>query len=371
MVKSLLCEMFGIEVPIFAFSHCRDVVAEVSKAGGLGVLGMGRKDPRLVHEDLSWIDDHVQGRPYGVDILQPQNIQDTDADKFNPEDPAFKPQVDFVRTLLDDAGVPRLSQDIQTEAARDNLSGLTYTPEESARIIEIALEYPIKLIVNALGTPPESLIRRAHGKGVKIAALAGTPHHALRHKEAGCDFVIAVGTEAGGHTGSISSMVLWPQIVDAVAPLPVLGGGGVGRGRQLAAALALGCEGVWCGSIWLKTVQSEVTPAVKARLFAAEARDAVTTKAFTGKNGRVLRSRYTDAWEQKGAPPLLKAPLPRYLWEAEARPRIERGDAEDFLVYPVGQIVGDMKEETSVRNVVADMLSEFIESKEKLDSFFD
>jgi NAD(P)H-dependent flavin oxidoreductase YrpB (nitropropane dioxygenase family) len=330
---------------------------------------MGRKDPRLVHEDLNWIDDHVNGKPYGIDILQPQNIQETDPAKFHPDDPAVRLQVDFVRRVLDEAGVPRVSQDIQQQDARDNLDSLTYTSEEGQRMVDIALEHPIKLIVNALGTPPNSLIERAHAKGVKIAALAGTTEHAIRHKQAGCDFVIAVGTEAGGHTGHITSMVLWPQIVDAVAPLPVLGGGGVGRGRQLAAALALGCEGVWCGSIWLKTVQSEVTPAVKARIFAAQSRDAVVTKAFTGKNGRVLRSRYTDAWEQKDAPPLLKAPLPRYLWETEARPRIERGGAEDFLVYPVGQIVGDMREETSVRNVISEMLTEFIESKERIDGF--
>ena len=370
-MKSKLCEMFGIDVPVFAFSHCRDVVAEVSKAGGLGVLGMGRKDPKLVHEDLNWIDDHVEGKPYGIDILQPRNFKAVEQTKFDPEHPDVQPQVAFVRKLLDEAGIPQLSPEVEQQFAREYLESITYTPEESDAMVDIAFNHPIKLIVNALGTPAQSLIDRAYARGVKVAAMAGTAEHAVRHRDAGCDFVIAVGTEAGGHTGQITSMVLWPRIVDAVAPLPVLGGGGVGRGRQLAAALALGCEGVWCGSIWLKTVQSEVSPAVKKRLFAANSRDAVYTKGYTGKTGRVLRSKYIEAWDLPGAPPLLPPPHQRFLWEALARARVERGQADDFLIYPVGQIVEDMTEESSVRNVIAEMLEELVETKQRMDDFFE
>jgi NAD(P)H-dependent flavin oxidoreductase YrpB (nitropropane dioxygenase family) len=363
--------MFGIDVPIFAFSHCRDVVAEVSKAGGLGVLGMGRKDPRFVHEDLAWIDKHVGGKPYGIDILQPRNFKAVEQVKFDPNHPEVQPQVEFVRRLLDDAGIPPLAPGVEREFAREYLESISYTPDESDAMVDIALEHPIKLIVNALGTPAPSLIERAHARGVKVAAMAGTAEHAVRHRDAGCDFVIAVGTEAGGHTGRITSMVLWPRIVDAVAPLPVLGGGGVGRGRQLAAALALGCEGVWCGSIWLKTVQSEVTPAVRKRIFAANSHDAVYTKGYTGKTGRVLRSKYIDAWDKPGAPPMLPPPHQRFLWETLARARVERGGADDFLIYPVGQIVEDMTEESSVRNVVAEMIEELIETKQRMDYIFE
>jgi len=235
-------------------------------------------------------------------------------------------------------------------------------------MLDIAFKHPIKLIVNALGSPPPELVERARARGIRIAALAGDPRHAVRHRDAGCDFVIAVGNEAGGHTGPITSMVLWPRIVDAVAPLPVLGGGGVGRGRQLAAALALGCEGVWCGSIWLKTVQSEVTPEIKARMFEADSRDSVWSRSLTGKTARMLRSRYTDAWDAPDAPKTLPAFTQRYLWEIEARGRLERARRHDFLIYPVGQLVGDMTHETSVRNVVQDMIGELLESKEKLDA---
>jgi NAD(P)H-dependent flavin oxidoreductase YrpB (nitropropane dioxygenase family) len=214
-------------------------------------------------------------------------------------------------------------------------------------------------------------VARAHARGIKVAAMAGAPKHALRHQAVGCDFVIAVGTEAGGHTGSTTSMVLWPRIVDAVAPLPVLGAGGVGRGRQMAAALALGCEGVWCGSVWLKTVESEVTPEIKQKMFEAGSEDAVLTRTVTGKPCRTLRSAFTDAWDRPGAPPTLPAPLQALLWWGQGRTRVERVRAKEFLTYPVGQIVGDMSSETSVRNVVHEMLLELLESKERLDRLLD
>jgi NAD(P)H-dependent flavin oxidoreductase YrpB (nitropropane dioxygenase family) len=370
-MNSRLCEMFGIDVPIFAFSHCRDVVVEVSKAGGMGVLGMARMSPERLKEELRWIDDHIEGKPYGIDVLMPTSYQDAGELKFDPEHLFPKEQLDFVRNMLDAAGIPRLPEADAAAIERDLVGQFSFTPKESAEMIEIAMQHPIKVIVNALGSPPPWLVERAHAKGIKVAALAGAVKHAIRHKEAGCDFVIAVGTEAGGHTGKITSLVLWPRVVDAVAPLPVLGAGGVGRGRQLAAALALGCEGVWCGSIWLKTVQSEVPPEIKAKLFAAQSEDAIVTRSVTGKPCRTLRSKFTDAWDAPGAPDTLPAPLQALLWWGQGRTRVERVRAEDYLTYPVGQIVGDMTEETSVRNVVYDMLNELVESKERLDRLLD
>ena len=366
-MNNRLCEMFGIQVPIFAFSHCRNVVVEVSKAGGLGVLGMARMSAERVHEELNWIDAHIDGKPYGIDILNPASYEDLGDRKFDPERLFPQAQRDFVKRLLDDAGIPPLPA-AEAQAITDAMvGGFTFTPAESARMIDLAMAHPIKLIVNALGSPSAELVARAHARGIKVAAMAGAPKHALRHKALGCDFVIAVGTEAGGHTGSTTSMVLWPRVVDAVAPLPVLGAGGVGRGRQMAAALALGCEGVWCGSVWLKTVESEVTPEIKRKMFGADSEDAVLTRSVTGKPCRTLRSAFTDAWDQPGAPATLPAPLQALLWWGQGRTRVERVRALDFLTYPVGQIVGDMHEETSVRQVVHEMLLELLESKERLD----
>ncbi|MEI6721848.1 MAG: nitronate monooxygenase [Betaproteobacteria bacterium] len=362
-----MTEMFGIEAPIFAFSHCPDVVVEVSMAGGLGVLGMGRKSPQAAREALAWIDTHIQGRPYGIDLMMPTTYEDSGELKYDPAHLFPSEHVEFLRKLLDDAGIPPLPAAEAEQIQRDMLATSTYTRRESLAMLDIALEHPIKLIVNALGTPPTELIERAHARGIRVAAMAGMEKHAIRHKDAGCDFVIAVGTEAAGHTGHTTSMVLWPRIVDAVAPLPVLGAGGVGRGRQFAAALALGCEGVWCGSIWLKTVQSEVPPEIKARLFKARSEDAVLTKSVTGKPCRTLRSAFTDAWDSPGAPPSLAPPLQLLLWWGLGRTRVERVRAADFLTYPVGQIVGDLMEETSVRQVMHDMLNELIESKDHVD----
>ena len=366
-MKNRLCEMFGIEAPIFAFSHCRNVVVEVSKAGGLGVLGMARMSAERVHEELTWIDDHIGGKPYGVDILNPASYEDFGDRKFDPERLFPQEHRDFVRNMLDDAGIPPLPPNDADRIMKAMVGEFTFTPAESAKMLDIAFQHPIKLIVNALGSPSKELVERAHAMGVKIAAMAGAPKHALRHKEAGCDFVIAVGTEAGGHTGSTTSMVLWPRVVDAVAPMPVLGAGGVGRGRQMAAALSLGCEGVWCGSVWLKTRESEVTPEIMQKMFVAGSEDAVLTRSVTGKPCRTLRSSFTDAWERPGAPETLSAPLQALLWWGQGRTRVERVRAKEFLTYPVGQIVGDMTEETSVRNVIQDMLLELSESKERLD----
>lgn len=365
-MQSRMCEMFGIEVPLFAFSHCRDVVVEVSKAGGMGVLGMARMDPARVEAELDWIDRHIEGRPYGIDVLMPSRFEDSAAPKFEPDQRLPREHVEFVRKLLDEAGIPALPAGEEQRIKREILAGMNFAPDESLAMVEAALRHPIKAIVNALGTPPPALVERAHARGIKVGALAGQARHALKHKAAGCDFVVAVGTEAGGHTGEIASMVLWPAIVDAVAPLPVLGAGGVGRGRQLAAALVLGCEGVWTGSVWLQTVQSEVMPEIKRKMFAAAATDAVRTTTVTGKPCRTLRNAFTAAWSRPDAPPVLPAPSQNYLWWQEGRTRVERVRATDFLTYPVGQLVGDLHAETSVKQVVYDILGELVEARERL-----
>lgn len=365
-MNNRMCDMFEIDIPVFAFSHCRDVVAAVSKAGGFGVLGMARMGPERLREELKWIDEHIGGKPYGIDVLMSTTYTETGDLKYDIDRLLPPEHIAFVRKMIDDAGIPPLPPTEKDAIVRTLLGELSFTPRESMRMIDIALEHPIKLIVNALGSPPPELVEKSHAHNIRVAALAGKPKHALKHKARGCDFVIAVGTEAGGHTGPISSMVLWPGIVDAVAPLPVLGAGGVSRGRHLTAALALGCEGVWCGSIWLKTAESEVIPEIKEKLFAADASDAVLTRAVTGKPCRTLRSAFTDAYEQPGAPTPLPAPLQNILWWAEGRTRAERVRKREFLTYPVGQIVGDMSGPTTVRDVIYEMMKEFVDTQARL-----
>jgi NAD(P)H-dependent flavin oxidoreductase YrpB (nitropropane dioxygenase family) len=365
-MKTTATELLGIELPIFAFSHCRDVVIEVSRAGGCGVLGVGYHSPAQLREELNWIERHIEGKPYGIDILMPSTYKRLESKSITRADlPEL--QSDYLREYLDRAGIPRLPENSSDELIDRALATLQMTPEHSLELVEVALEYNIKLVVSALGVPDQELVHRLHKRGILVGSMVGKVEHAIRHRDAGVDIIIAQGTEAGGHTGTISSMVLWPAVVDAVAPLPVLGAGGVGRGRQIAAALALGCEGVWCGSIWLATAESELIPLVKERLIEASAEEAVQRRTRTGKPVRMLKSKLTEAFEQPGAPPYLPLPLQTATMQ-ESNLRVERALAKDWVYCPVGQIVGDIKEQLTVKQVVFDLLNEFVDAAEKFNA---
>ena len=177
--------------------------------------------------------------------------------------------------------------------------------------------------LNALGPPPQHMIDRVKEEGRLIGALAGKAQHAERHVAAGVDLIIAQGAEAGGHTGEVGTMVLIPEIVDAVAPVPVLGAGGIGRGRQMAAAMALGAAGVWCGSVWLTTDEAETHPVVKQKFLAATSSDTLRSRSLTGKPARQLRSAWTDEWDDPANPRPLPMPLQPIL-VGQARARIDR-----------------------------------------------
>ena len=249
---------------------------------------------------------------------------------------------------------------------RENMARIMLTPEESMVLLEVALKHPVKLVVNALGTPPKDLVDDLHARGIKVGSLVGSPKHARDQLAVGVDVLVAQGSEAGGHTGTISSMVLWPQVIDLAGEVPVLAAGGIGRGRQMAAALAMGAEGVWTGSIWLGTAQSELEPALKERLFSARSEDAIQSRAMTGKPARMLRSRFTEAWNQPGAPATLPMPL-QTLATVEPLLRINRAKHEEFMTYPVGQIVGEMREERQVRDVVRELMEDLLTAQERLN----
>ncbi|HUN53296.1 MAG TPA: nitronate monooxygenase family protein [Candidatus Sulfotelmatobacter sp.] len=364
-MRTRITEMFGIELPIFAFSHCRDVVAGVSKAGGMGVLGCAYQTPEQLAQELRWIDEHVDGRPYGIDLLLPSGYERSAPPKLTRAD-IPRVQADYMRRFCDAAGLPPLPAD-EAEAMIDReLAKLHFTPEQAGELLDVALRHPVRLVVSALGAPSKELVERLHGLGIKVGSMVGKVEHALRQRAAGVDLIIAQGGEAGGHSGQIASMILWPQVVDAVAPLPVLAAGGIGRGRQMAAALTLGAEGIWCGSLWLSTRESELIPELKERFFAARAEDAVQSRSRTGKPVRMLRSKLTEAWEAPDAPTFLPMPLQTAAM-IESRLRAERARAKDFLTYPVGQIVGDMHEERSCRQVIYDILTELVEAAERLN----
>ncbi len=361
-MKSPLCERLGIEFPIFAFSHCRDVVAAVSRAGGLGVLGAVAYSPEELELELRWIDEHVAGRPYGVDTVIPAAYvgkQQGDLQKGALEDMVPEAQRRFVEQLLERHGVPGLPEGVDSTE-----SLLGWTASKGMAHVEVALQHPIALIANALGPPPPEAIEAAHAKGVAIAALCGSVSQAQRQAAAGVDVVIASGYEAGGHTGSIASMVLVPQVADAVAPIPVLAAGGVACGRQMAAAMALGAQGVWTGSMWLTTAESDCPPPLIEKLLAARSQDTVRSRCISGKPARQLITPYTEAWDGDESPGTLPMPL-QWMATAEATQRIYRhakaGGSADLLGSPVGQVVGQMNAVRSVSSVMSEMIHEYIE----------
>jgi NAD(P)H-dependent flavin oxidoreductase YrpB (nitropropane dioxygenase family) len=363
-MRTSLCELLGIEYPIAGFTPSEHVAAAISRAGGLGVLGCVRfNDPADLDAVLHWMDANTDGRPYGVDVVMPARVPTEGA----PADlgeliPAAHRQ--FVEDTLLKLGVPPLPDDAE---ASDGVLGWLHSV--ARQHVEVALAHPARLIANALGPPPPDVIARAHERGMLVAALAGKAAHARSHVENGVDIVVAQGYEAGGHTGEIASMVLVPEVVDAVGPqVPVLAAGGIGCGRQIAAALALGAVGAWMGSAWLTTEEyapSAAMPAVRTALLAATSSDTVRSRVYSGKPARLLRNRWTQAWEQPGAPQPLPMPLQNLL-VSEAHRRLMQSGQPDVVPMPVGQIVGRMNDVRPVAEVMAVLVRETDEALDRL-----
>jgi NAD(P)H-dependent flavin oxidoreductase YrpB (nitropropane dioxygenase family) len=363
-VRTEICHQLGVEFPIFAFSHCRDVVAAVSRAGGMGVLGALAFTPEQLEVELRWIDEHVEGRPYGVDVVMPASYAGADLGEGDIEDALEamipEPHRRFVEELLEQWGVPPLPPG---GPPTRGLLGWTHGGARSQ--VDVALAHPIALLANALGPPPADVTELAHARGVPVAALVGDADQAQRQVESGVDLIVASGTEAGGHTGEISTMVLVPDVVDAVAPVPVLAAGGIGDGRQVAAALALGAQGVWTGSIWLTVTESDLPPLLRDKLLRAGPRDTVRSRALTGKPARQLRTAWTEAWDDPAGPGALPMPL-QFMLTAEALLRIVRSGNEALAGSPVGQIVGRMNSVRATRDVVFDLAEGAVRTIERL-----
>ena len=377
-MKTPVCEMLGVDVPILAFTHCRDVVAAVTKAGGFGVLGAAGHTPEQLDIDLQWIREEVGDKPFGVDIIVPAKYEGSaEGGKSLSDLNEMIPQGhrDFVDDMMERYAVPPLPKDDGREGRGglpvDSEPPMTYA--QAVPLMDVAFSHPIKLIVNALGPPPPDMIERAHANDVLVGALAGKKSHAVRHVAAGVDIIIAQGHEAGGHTGDIGTMVLVPEIVDAVAPTPVLAAGGIGSGRQVAASLALGAQGVWCGSVWLTTQEAETHPVVKEKFLTATSSDTLRSRSRTGKPARQLRSAWTDEWEGDTSPGTLPMPLQPMLI-AHASRRVDRAatnpenrGAVELANYFVGQIVGSMNESISATRVVEDMITEYLDVMDRFE----
>jgi NAD(P)H-dependent flavin oxidoreductase YrpB (nitropropane dioxygenase family) len=365
-----LAAELGLEFPIFAFTHCRDVAAAVSKAGGLGVLGVAGHSLDNVRMELEWIEKEIGDKPYGVDLLLPASFVGSDRGGFDAaqlDERIPEGHRRFVDDLLAQHEVPPLPDGSRLRPE------FSVGFEKQRDVIDLAFEHRISLIASALGPPPSWMIDQGREKGVRVAALAGTVEHARRHVAAGADIVVAQGYEAGGHTGLVSTMVLVPEVVDAVDPVPVLAAGGIGNGRQVTAALALGAQGVWMGSIWLTTEEAETHPVVRQKFLKAASTDTIRSRSLTGKPARQLRSAWTDAWDDPSNPDPLPMPLqPRLVREAQeriSRTAHKSVGAAQLANYFVGQIVGSMNHVKSVRTVVEELVHEYADTMARLDDW--
>ena len=373
-MNSKLCDELGIEFPLFAFSHCRDVVAEVSSAGGFGVLGAAGHSPKTLDIELGWIDDHVHGKPYGVDLLVPTSMDSKEqaltAAELEDRIPADHKR--YIAELLARHDID--TADLWAHSAPEGL-GDNMREVGASKILDAAFAHPVKMVVNALGVPPGFMFERARAKGIKVGALAGAREHVVKHAEAGVDVIIVAGTEAGGHCGEVSTMVLLPEALQALEPYGgrshVLAAGGIVTGRQMAACMAMGAAGVWTGSVWLTTAEAETLPVVKEKMLSANSRQTVRSRSRTGKYTRQLKSAWTDAWTDPDAPDPLPMPLQGVLAGAAFRKidklaQANHAGARQLANYYVGQGVGLMNETVSTRSVVYQFMDDFADAAERL-----
>jgi NAD(P)H-dependent flavin oxidoreductase YrpB (nitropropane dioxygenase family) len=369
-VANILREMIGAEFPLLAFSHRRDVVAAVSRAGGFGVLGGSSFSAEALEQELTWIDAHVDGKPYGIDILFPEH-QAVEAGMTIEQIDALIPEKhrDFVIALLADHGIAADREEFRQRRIVGDTAGVA--------LLDVAFRHPVRLVANALGIAPPAMIEQARRHGVPVAALVGAREHAVRQVKAGVDLIVAQGGEAGGHCGEVSTLVLVPEVIQAIRPIrevPVLAAGGIMTGRQMAGAMAMGAAGVWTGSIWLATTEAETSVAFREKMVAASSRDTVRSKFRTGKPSRQLRSVWHDAWESAASPGALPLPLMSTICEP-AFALINRAadagsdQARELVSYFVGQGVGLVNSVRSAGAVVQDFKEGFAEAYGDLTAF--
>lgn len=352
-----LQRQFGMDLPLWGFSYEPAVVAAISREGGFGVLGCLRYggDADEMAEAIRFVQKESGGRPFGVNVVMPVSSRQVEGDLSDLEGKleAMIPQEhrDFVARFLDEQGVPPLPDDEDTRGV------LGWTPQTGKVQLEVAFEFDIALLASALGPPPEEAVQEAHARDVPVSALVGRVDQALTQRSRGVDIIIAQGTEAGGHTGEIGGMVLTPEVVDAVAPAPVLHAGGVGSGRQMAAALALGAQGAWTGSLWLACAEMNAPAELAQMIIDAEAADTVRSRSLTGKPARQLRTAWIEAWESPDTPDPLPMPL-QYLLTVEANARFRAAGRYDLVGTPGGQIMGSLREVRPVAEIIQSLRDE-------------
>lgn len=363
-MKTDVCDMFGIDVPIFAFTHCRNVCAAVSQAGGMGVFGAVTFSPEELEIELKWLDEHCGGKPYGVDVV----MADSRVEGNFQEIAAKIPQSyrDWELEVERRIGIPPLRDNAPKASGLYQNMELRSTHGWARPQLEVIWRHKAAFVVSALGPAPADVVAKAHSLGMKVGGLAGAARHAQKHIEAGADVLVAAGVEGAGHNSDVSTMVLVPEIVDAAAGrVPVLAGGGIGNGRQIAAAQTLGAQGVWMGSVWLTSVESDMDEKSIELMLKATSRDTIRTKAYTGKPTRFLNSPFFETWEGPDAPEPLPTPLQRML-VSETFHKAQAAGKNELLAVPVGQVVGQMNQRQRCRDIMYDLQVEWADAMARM-----
>lgn len=359
-LRTRLCTQYSCDVPIVAFAHTRDVVAAVTNAGGIGVFGASPLTAEELRFNISWIRERVGDRPWGVDLLLPASFVPGNYEDLDAQIPDGHRE--FVAQLMRDNGIPHptgthpLSTGIELERALGNARDL----------LDVILEERVPIFVSGLGSPA-FILEEAHSRGVRVWGMVGLPRQAARQLEAGVDLIVAQGYDSGGHSGTIGTFTLVPEVVRLAEGTEslVLAAGGVNNGRQVAAAIAMGADGVWTGTIWLATHESETETFLKQRLVEARAEDVYQSSAMTGKPIRQLPSKFGDAWKTAGAPEPLGMPLQSVLVR-DMMEGIAESRMEDWMTTPAGQSVVGIHSIRPTSEVVYQLVEEAIESFERI-----
>ena len=356
-LRTKLCDMLGIEFPIVAFTHCKDVAVAVINAGAFAVLGEAMHTPEQIAADIKWIRDRVEGRPFGIDLVLPASAPPAGTiDELVAKIPESHRK--FVRAIKEKYSVPDPKGSIDLH----QWGGLN---QEMARAqLDVLLDERVPVIASGLGSPA-FILDRAHQLGIKVFGLVGKTRQAKRQLEAGVDVVIAQGYDAAGHTGAMGTFSIVPEVVSIAGDTPIIAAGGVTTGRHLAAALCLGAAGVWTGTLWLASRESDVDMIIKERLLAATAEETHYSKCISGMTMRVLECPWTEEWSKPEAPPPLAPPY-QMLLSSDYIQGANDNRRGDLMTEAAGQGVGFIKTMKPARQIVFDMVEEALDALESL-----
>ena len=367
VLRTKLCDILGIAYPILSAGMGPSLVGEktgapvelvvaVSEAGGLGVLGAAGYSVEEMREKIREIRKQTD-KPFGVDLLLPSQTVSSGDPAY--DGPPELPLSEVLKTLPESHydWIMKVKEEMNLPDI-DVMLNMTSTTAMPHAAVKACIEEKVPLFCAGLGNPG-FMVADAHRAGMKVLGLSGNTKNAKRIAESGADLVAAQGHEGGGHTGRVGSLALWPQAVDAAAPTPVLAAGGIGDGRGVAAALAVGCVGVWVGTRFLASVEGGILDIQKEAILKATDEDTRRTYLYTGKTSRATYNRFHDLWETSGLEPL---PFPtQILFASGMIEMFTRAQKTEYVGPFAGQVSGLIKEIKPAAEILMDMVEQTVD----------